>query len=219
MKVSADIERIVDTALAGEQPGRDERVRLMGVDEFSLDAHYINLAADKRRRELSDNTAEVHAQIGIDANPCSKNCQFCSFAARIRPTSPDRFRFIIRFSNIFTVFPPFCDGSGTTASAADPDSSCVVCACVFVVSMPPVADCVALTVPADSDGNARLHPTNSAVISRQIDTIPHKIRFLFFMPPSIPASYCRMTRRAPPVQNDDTSDCKQTQQNTGSSKR
>ena len=81
MKVSTDIERIVDTAFAGEQPGRDELVRLMDVDEFSLDAHYINWAADKRRRELSDNTAEVHAQIGIDANPCSKNCQFCSFAA------------------------------------------------------------------------------------------------------------------------------------------
>ena len=81
MNVSPDIERIVDAALAGEQPGRDELVRLMDVSEFSLDAYYIKWAADRRRRELCDNTAEVHAQIGIDANPCSKNCLFCSFAA------------------------------------------------------------------------------------------------------------------------------------------
>lgn len=81
MNVSPDIEHIVDAALAGEQPGRDELVRLMDVSEFSLDAYYIKWAADQRRRELSDNTAEVHAQIGIDANPCSKNCLFCSFAA------------------------------------------------------------------------------------------------------------------------------------------
>ncbi len=80
MKVTPDIERIVDTALTGQQPGHDELVRLMDVDEFSLDAYYISWAADKRRRELADNTAEVHAQVGIDANPCSKNCLFCSFA-------------------------------------------------------------------------------------------------------------------------------------------
>lgn len=81
MKVSADVERIVDDALKGECPGHDELVRLMSVDEFSLDAAYIKWAADKRRRELCNNTAEVHAQVGIDANPCSKNCRFCSFAA------------------------------------------------------------------------------------------------------------------------------------------
>lgn len=81
MKVSADVEAIVDAALKGEQPGHDELVRLMNVDEFSLDAAYIKWAADYRRRELCNNTAEVHAQVGIDANPCSKNCRFCSFAA------------------------------------------------------------------------------------------------------------------------------------------
>lgn len=81
MQVSTDIETIVDAALKGEQPGHDELVRLMNCNEFSLDAFYIKWAANKRQRELTNGIAEVHAQIGIDANPCSKNCLFCSFAA------------------------------------------------------------------------------------------------------------------------------------------
>jgi biotin synthase len=30
--------------------------------------------------ELADGKAEIHAQIGVDAGPCVKSCQFCSFA-------------------------------------------------------------------------------------------------------------------------------------------
>ena len=81
MKVSADVETIVDKALAGGGLNHDELVRLCGVDEFSLDAHYILWAARSLLNRACDGVAEVHAQIGMDANPCSKNCLFCSFAA------------------------------------------------------------------------------------------------------------------------------------------
>lgn len=81
MKVSQDVEAIVESALRGERMGKDELVRLGGLDEYSLDASYVNWAARKLTTQASDGIAEVHAQIGIDANPCSKNCHFCSFAA------------------------------------------------------------------------------------------------------------------------------------------
>lgn len=80
MKVSPEVERIVDAALEGQPLGHSEIVRLCDVDEFSLDAYYVNWAAEQVSRCASEGTAEVHAQIGIDANPCSKDCAFCSFA-------------------------------------------------------------------------------------------------------------------------------------------
>ena len=80
MNVSKDIEEIVDAAMDGRQPTRDEVVRLCGLDEFSLDAAYVNWAAQQVSRKVSECTAEVHAQVGMDANPCSKDCEFCSFA-------------------------------------------------------------------------------------------------------------------------------------------
>ena len=81
MQVSKDVERIVDAAMAGERPGRDELVRLCQADEFSLDGYYISWAGREMARRACDGVAEVHAQIGIDSGPCSKNCRFCSFAA------------------------------------------------------------------------------------------------------------------------------------------
>lgn len=80
MKVTPEIEGIVNAALEGTALEHEQIVRLCDVDEFSLDAYYINWAADRITRRASEGIAEVHAQIGIDANPCSKDCTFCSFA-------------------------------------------------------------------------------------------------------------------------------------------
>ncbi len=80
MKIASDVEQIVDDALDGKHLSHDEIVRLCDLDELSLEAAYVCWAAEQITRAASDGVAEVHAQIGIDANPCSKDCEFCSFA-------------------------------------------------------------------------------------------------------------------------------------------
>lgn len=80
MKVSPDVEAAVDAAMDGARLSHEEIVRLCDLDELSLDAAYVNWAANIVTRRASEGIAEVHAQIGIDANPCSKDCAFCSFA-------------------------------------------------------------------------------------------------------------------------------------------
>lgn len=81
MHVSQEVESIVDYALKGVRPGREELLALCGLDPFSLEAAYVTWGAQQAVRTASEGVAEVHAQIGIDANPCSKNCLFCSFAS------------------------------------------------------------------------------------------------------------------------------------------
>ena len=81
MRVSADVERIVDAALEGARPTHSELVHLASLDAYSLDAAYTIWAGRTLTAKASNGVAEIHAQVGMDANPCPDNCLFCSFAA------------------------------------------------------------------------------------------------------------------------------------------
>lgn len=71
---------IVEHGMEGNGLNDDEILQLYSVDWRSRVAAYIRWAGGTMQREISNNTAEIHAQIGLNATPCPKNCKFCSFA-------------------------------------------------------------------------------------------------------------------------------------------
>ncbi|WP_353094710.1 radical SAM protein [Tissierella praeacuta] len=78
--LNMEIYEIVEKALAGNKLTREEIIKLYSVDCFSKESYYIQWAGRKMSMEASGGIAEIHSQIGLDANPCPMNCQFCSFA-------------------------------------------------------------------------------------------------------------------------------------------
>ena len=71
---------ILEKAEAGERLSIEEITLLYTLPANSPEAYLLRCAANRRAMELADGKAEVHAQIGVDAGPCIKSCQFCSFA-------------------------------------------------------------------------------------------------------------------------------------------
>ena len=71
---------ILEKAEAGEALSMDEISLLYGLPANSPEAFLLRCAGNRRAMELADGKAEIHAQIGLDAGPCVKSCQFCSFA-------------------------------------------------------------------------------------------------------------------------------------------
>jgi len=62
-----------------EDVSREECEYLLRFDENSPEVIFINALADRFLREVSDNTAILNVQIGIQQNPCPGNCRFCNF--------------------------------------------------------------------------------------------------------------------------------------------
>ena len=84
MKFTKDelkVYEIVEKGLLGEGLTDKEMTKLYATDPYSREAAYIRWAGGQLQRLLADNTAEIHAQIGMNSAPCGKNCKFCSFAA------------------------------------------------------------------------------------------------------------------------------------------
>ena len=78
-------EHIVDRAIDGKAPTRDEMLTLMQIDAGSAEAAYIRWGAEVLGRRASGGQGQIYAQIGLDATPCPENCAFCSLAARNTP--------------------------------------------------------------------------------------------------------------------------------------
>lgn len=78
---------ILEKAEAGEVLSMDEISLLYALPANSPEAYLLRSAGNKRTMELADGKAEIHAQIGVDAGPCVKSCQFCSFARCNNPES------------------------------------------------------------------------------------------------------------------------------------
>ena len=81
MPLKQDIVAIVDKGLAGQGLDEPDIAALFDCGPYSFEAAYIRWAGCVLSRQASGGVAEVHAQIGMDASACPKNCQFCSFAA------------------------------------------------------------------------------------------------------------------------------------------
>ena len=71
---------ILEKAEAGQDLSLDEISLLYGLPANSAEAFQLRCVGNRRAMEIADGKAEIHAQIGLDAGPCIKSCQFCSFA-------------------------------------------------------------------------------------------------------------------------------------------
>ena len=70
------MNEIIDKALAGDKLTLPEIETIYGLDADSPEAYLVRWAGNLRAKELSGGKAEIHAQIGLDAGPCVKSCQF-----------------------------------------------------------------------------------------------------------------------------------------------
>ena len=80
------VERIVDWAIDGKAPTRDEMLTLMQINAGSAEAAYVRWGAEVLGRRASGGRGQIYVQIGLDATPCPENCAFCSLAARNTPS-------------------------------------------------------------------------------------------------------------------------------------
>ncbi len=78
--IKEDISTIVEEALQGKGISDDKVVKLYELDPDSREASLVRHAGRELSLKSAQGKAEVHAQIGLNASPCGKNCQFCSFA-------------------------------------------------------------------------------------------------------------------------------------------
>lgn len=72
------IEKILDSALKGKVLNKKEAVRLLNIKNASHEFYNLLSVANKMTRLEFDNKGYIFAQIGLNAEPCSKNCKFCS---------------------------------------------------------------------------------------------------------------------------------------------
>jgi biotin synthase len=59
---------------------KDEIVQMLGYPQDSRESYQLMAEASRTSKELTENKAEVHAQLSLNIGPCSSNCAFCSFA-------------------------------------------------------------------------------------------------------------------------------------------
>lgn len=78
--VDEEVLRIADYCMDGKTLTHKDAVYLCDVEPFTPEDHFLNYVARERHFKTANGIAEVHGQIGMDANPCPANCEFCSFA-------------------------------------------------------------------------------------------------------------------------------------------
>lgn len=59
---------------------REEAIELLGIDNKSDDFYELIKVANRMTRNDFNNKAFVFSQIGLNAEPCTMNCKFCSMA-------------------------------------------------------------------------------------------------------------------------------------------
>ena len=81
MSLNQNVVDLVEKGLTGGGLEESEAAALLAVSPYSAEGAHIRWGGFMLARKASNGVAEVHAQIGMDASACAKNCQFCSFAA------------------------------------------------------------------------------------------------------------------------------------------
>lgn len=79
MKTNQKVERILDQALQGKPPSKEDCAFLLSFSETSLEASLLRATADIMSRQRFGNDAILLGQIGLEISACPANCQFCSF--------------------------------------------------------------------------------------------------------------------------------------------
>jgi biotin synthase len=82
MSIRKKIACSIDNALAGQRISIAEMVDLLQIPLHTEEYFYLIGSANILTRKLAGNQGMVGAQIGLNVEPCSKNCEFCSFGAK-----------------------------------------------------------------------------------------------------------------------------------------
>jgi len=78
-----EIESILKRTENGDGLSREEAITLLREIECgSREMYLLMYAADRLSRKQFGNKGEIHAQIGLNWGPCSKNCDFCVFGEK-----------------------------------------------------------------------------------------------------------------------------------------
>ena len=75
------LQEILNRALEGQAPTRDEMIQLLRFSELSLEASQLRAVSNHLSRKRFDNHAFLSGQIGYSTAPCRGDCVFCVFAA------------------------------------------------------------------------------------------------------------------------------------------
>ena len=79
--MNSQIKECLSKAVAGGELSKPEIQALFSVPVLSEEYFMILYAARSMSTQAAKGLAEVHAQVGINAGPCPRNCAFCSFAS------------------------------------------------------------------------------------------------------------------------------------------
>ncbi len=74
------INEIIRKSSDGAELSGEETALLFRVPLFSRESFLIQAAAREKSERAGGGLAEVHAQFGLNAGPCTRNCLFCAFA-------------------------------------------------------------------------------------------------------------------------------------------
>ena len=73
------VTEILERALAGSQPSKEDCIYLLGFPEYSPESTFMRGVANDIARTRTNNTAVIFGQIGLELYPCEADCKFCSF--------------------------------------------------------------------------------------------------------------------------------------------
>ena len=76
------VERVASDSMRGVLPGRDDVVSLLQVPPTSPEAAFLGRRAREMASAFAGNKGRVWSAIGVDCQPCSMNCGFCSFGEK-----------------------------------------------------------------------------------------------------------------------------------------
>jgi biotin synthase len=75
-----DFDDLIRKGRNGESYTRDELVFMLHYPADSRESYRLMAEANSISKGLSENEAEVHAQLALNIGPCPANCAFCAFA-------------------------------------------------------------------------------------------------------------------------------------------
>ena len=84
------VRPILQRALQGLAPSREECTALLALPEHSSEARELMAVADQVTRKRFENTAVLFGQIGIETAPCPGACDFCSFSSKLQSVERHR---------------------------------------------------------------------------------------------------------------------------------
>ncbi|WP_291441576.1 radical SAM protein, partial [Desulfovibrio sp.] len=81
-KFMALVERVASDSMRGILPSREDVIMLLHVPPTSQEATFLGRRAREMARAVVGNSGRVWSAIGVDCQPCSMNCGFCSFGEK-----------------------------------------------------------------------------------------------------------------------------------------